>query len=296
MVNITSPDGDLNATSVVQIIDDLYSKLKEVSSQVTNISPAVSAIETPASFSSAVPQVTGLAAGPSAPGVITFTWNPSSIANLRYYQIYVDSDTTFPNPDILVWTNTKYDYTPPNPDLTYYIKVRAVNNENVFGVFSALLNSTTGLVMTEDIAIGASTNTTDAFITSFTPAVLTGNGSSAVWGSVTVTSKGRPVLMFAVLQATMAFVYTTGANRLTVYLRRGGVDILDPIIFDFTSPTTFLGGTVTSLVTVSFPNPLDDPPAGTNVYEVHASIVSDGTNSISVTPVYMTFTSLELRR
>jgi hypothetical protein len=95
--------------------------------------------------------ITGLALV-SALQTIRIKWNASQINNLKEYEVQVDTDTNFPDPDIFRTTLLNYDYTGGDANTTYYVRVAAVSTGGQTGTWSGTLNTTTGQVENGDLA------------------------------------------------------------------------------------------------------------------------------------------------
>jgi hypothetical protein len=114
----------------------------------------------------AVPQVTGLALRGVTPGGATIGWNPVPINDLRRYEVSLAEDPAFTvNAQTFNEANTTYiistlTTTGPAGGTDLFARVRAVNTINQKGPWSVVLNTTTGQVVTGDIATGAVTSET----------------------------------------------------------------------------------------------------------------------------------------
>lgn len=108
-------------------------------------------------FSRNVPQVTGLAIVANI-GTLTLRWSPISTPPIRYYEVEIAPTATFAGSVIRKTVNPEYTFQEGELGGTYYARVRAVTNNLEIGAPSAALNTTTGLIVTEQIAPGAATD------------------------------------------------------------------------------------------------------------------------------------------
>lgn len=106
-------------------------------------------------------QITGISVVGSTPGAVTISWNASTASDLRRYDVEFAEDTSFvTNKQTFRESNTQFQFstasaTGGSGGTTFFARVRAVNSILVAGPFSVILNTTTGEVVSGDIADGA---------------------------------------------------------------------------------------------------------------------------------------------
>lgn len=311
MINpLTDSQGNLSTYLVEQAINEIRGQVDDLTLNLSNVATANPFVDAPQGNSSVVPQVTGIRSVDSAPFVIGFVWDPSTITNLLRYEIYVDTVNTFPEPIIIPWTGVEYSYAVPNavdPDtgvpISYYIKVRAIDNELIAGKFSNILDGTTGLVTTADIQEHAASLIVNETYASFDPAYIENNGATATYGNLNITTVGRPVLLYIEAICVIAwkmYSVNSGENRLTATLLCDGVQVgrstnLDFNIFvGYGSPIVSQTSTVQE--TITFPNPIHNVGAGAHEYSVKLDITNSASNTLKITPTYLDMSAYELRR
>jgi hypothetical protein len=99
-------------------------------------------------------QITGLTLSGTNPGTFTFGWSAATISDLRKYEVQIAEDIGFTTGvQNKIAALNEYAFTTGDTSVTrtYYVRVRAVNTADTPGSYSAILNTTTGQVTTEDI-------------------------------------------------------------------------------------------------------------------------------------------------
>lgn len=307
---LSDGSGNLSAYEVEQAIGALQFEMDNLSFHLTNVALANPVITEALTSSPKIPKISGIRAVDSAPFVITFAWDASTLSNLLRYDIYIDTDAGFSNPIIIPWTGIEYSYSVPkavDPDtevpISYYIKVRAVDNQKVVGEFSNILNGTTGLVTTELLDPHSSSMLAYESYSSFSPASISGDGASATYGGLVVTTIGRPLFIFveAICEITSQYMVPNNGNLyMETTLLCDSVPVGIKTYTDFTVYTDDGYGTPTAMtgaVTISFPNPVyEGISAGTHTFSILIELTAYDTNVLSVTPIFMDITALEIRR
>src|SRR5574338_40572 len=165
----------------------------------------------------AIPAPTGLHLVPNV-GTITAEFNPVD-ADIRYYDVQVAQNQQMANPTSIQTSDYRFTYAEGDPEVTYYIRVRAVTTDNRVGPWSGILNTETGMVFTEIIEVAATTNLASEDLTSgFTTWTESGGTSSRTYGSCAIeTIDGSVVLPFTVVVVDYTCTYAAGDTmRMTV--------------------------------------------------------------------------------
>ena len=111
----------------------------------------------------AVPQVTGLRVIGQIPGGAQIGWNAVSISDLRRYELNFSTSFGFSeNLQAFNEATTQYTFSSASDTgggggATWFARVRAVNSSGQKGVWSVVLNLTTGQAQTADLAAGSVT-------------------------------------------------------------------------------------------------------------------------------------------
>ena len=111
-----------------------------------------------------VPKITGLRVVGSTPGAVTVAWTRSPVSNLKRYELDIAEDFAFTenkqtfNVASTEWTFNTVSTTGGGGDTVVYARVRARTNSGNVGVYSAVLDTTTGQAQTADIADDAVTD------------------------------------------------------------------------------------------------------------------------------------------
>lgn len=107
-----------------------------------------------------VPQVTGLRVTGQTPGATAIAWNAVSIPDLRRYELNFATNLDF-STDLQSFNEagTTFSFSTASEvggggGATWFARVRAVNSSGNRGIWSAVLNLTTGQAQTEDIGDG----------------------------------------------------------------------------------------------------------------------------------------------
>ena len=248
------------------------------------------------------PQVTGIQIE-EAVTAIRISWSPSPAAALLYYELQFSTSLDFTGVITRRTSETFYDFTGGDPEATYYVRVRAIANAGsgtVAGEYSAVVNGSTGLVETTDLALNAATNPAQKLLQVFDPPTLSTTGTLVAEYGVddpaTIDTVGGVVLPFVtptvVVQTTIGATTTTCGARYRLLRSDGsgfsptGDTIISSTNSQFTGTSTITG--------LGSP---DQPGTGTFEYAVQIEVFTNNPlNVISVTPVSIEFELLELRR
>lgn len=299
MVNpLSDGQGNLSTILVEQALSQLQGGVNTLTAVMKGVGAANPYISEVLSQSDVVPQITGIRSKDGGPFTISFEWNPPGISNLLRYEIFVDTDPSYPSPTIIPCTSPAYDYTPPDSTLTYYFKVRGINSDRFYGQFSNILNGTTRGVATEDMLLGSTTNVTEWNTNSFSPATISGVygvPATATYGDLTFSTKGQPIFLYAVLESSCTIAYGGGINRITATMLCDGVDVGTPSYSDFVCKQAF-GLPITQAATIQFPCPILQPAAGAHTYTVRLDISNTVASYLTLTPTYLYMSTIEVRR
>jgi len=111
-----------------------------------------------------VPKITGLRVVGSTPGAVTVAWARSPVSDLKRYELDIAEDFAFTdNKQTFNVANTEWTFNTVSAeggggDTVVYARVRARTNSGNVGVYSVVLDTTTGQAQTEDIEDGAVTS------------------------------------------------------------------------------------------------------------------------------------------
>lgn len=254
-----------------------------------------------------IDQVVGLSAD-VVPGAIALRWNPVLNPDLFRYEVQISDNAGFP-PGTTTTTEltNEASFILDNVDLDVerFVRVRAVNHSEEPGLYSATLNTRTGLATPNNLEIGAAHILAADILEApgfFPPSVTTNFGGpgvetvTQVWGGVAIETVGALVASYVLLQINIVSGYSAGApetNRIQIDLLRDGRAI-DTANIDVFSPSTVGGNQYTITGLGSF----DDPPPGRHVYQVRYTISSDRStlNFITLTPESQIIELVEYRR
>ena len=299
MTVITNGSGEVDPLALQAVITKLESRTSSLETNRSNSEdPFVNVNPNNASTnrrSNNVPQVSGWRLVPNV-GTITYAYENPGIDLLRF-DIQIDTSSTMSNsPAPIPTTGLLFTYTEGDPETAYYARVRAVNTSKEYGPWSAIISSETGLVVTENITVGAVINTVGQVISSFSPATLVGDadGDSATYGSLSISTVGRPVAVDLFTRVTVVFKYTSGTNRVDIEILRDGAAYRS-IVNDLTSVSA---NTTTADFTASLRIPNDTPDAGTHVYSARITVTNSNgptNNILQLTPIVLVIECEEKR-
>jgi len=145
------------------------------------------------------------------------TWDPVDIPDVKKYELIVGTDSAF-STVLGNYTRTEPEFTYPgaSADITYYVRIRAVNMDLEEGPYSDTLNVTTsGLITTDEIEENALTQLWEFNQTSGFKAVFTDATPSATEGItdeygplvVEVSSASALILPFATFDVYYQSIY-----------------------------------------------------------------------------------------
>lgn len=265
----------------------------------------------------ALPAISGLQLVPKI-GTLTVMWSPSPASNLLYYEIAISKTNDFTNPVTVRWTQTQFTYVQGISGITYYVRVRAVDQNYGVGAWSSVLNSATGLATSSDLAFQTATNVSTYTTTNFYPEQLFTyppppygsppwwadtypSTAIGIWGSAPILTKGGMLIVIPTLVATIGGGVDAGGTgvRISSQLTVDGEVIGDPIHYDIVrNPDYTWGGD--ELI----PLPLDPFDTATavpivGIHFVGVRITLQNNNFMSnyvLIPVSLKLTLLELRR
>lgn len=250
-----------------------------------------------------VPAVSGIALVPQL-GVLTVSWSPSPVSNLLYYEIAISTTNDFTNPTTVRWTQTQYTYAQGVSGTTYYVRVRAVDQNNGVGPWSAVLNSATGLATSNDLGFQAATNIVTYKTTNFFPSSLSAIGGAEdteIWGAAPIYTKGGIVTIAAALVCAIWGTIDGPGGQVRLYsqLVVDGVPIGDSLHFDLGSPGWGLNVDMVIPIPVDpFDSSVFTPLIGVHYVGVELTLENNNWSALpfTVTPSMLKMTLLELRR
>lgn len=303
VTRVIAPDGKLDTSAVQQALDVLNERFQNMESLFNQRFDTIDGIidgeiiinpQSTATTreSGVVSKVSGLRTTASPVGTWTVVWNAVTDADILRYDIQVDDNLSFASPVTSRTAETKFTYQDAVQDETYYVRVRAVNRSAVAGSWSSTIDALSGKGFAADLEIGAASQIVENITTSFSPSSITTSGTTVTYGNLVMETIGRPVLLYTVATNDIAFGYTSGSNRLTLDILRDGSPIGPSIYLDFTS----FGAVGVGRYSSGLPAPIDQPDAGTHTYQMRIRLDKGAANTLTVTPVNLYLTGLELKR
>lgn len=249
-------------------------------------------------------------------GTFTVSWNAVPIRDLLHYEVQWSSDATFVSADLQSDTTGNTRFTPTNlgADTTYYVRVRAVNQDFNAGPWSSRVSSLGGKVLTANINPNAASEIHSFTKTSgFTK--LDTDAESETYGPViiTVADSSAVVLPRTIFEFDFGSEWQTTASAMSFtidLLRRpsgGGDTIIDSVTSEVKStlpghvnPSTFVyervGTQTVRMVAPSFTT-FDQPGAGTWEYRVRVTTnIAGASNSMDFLGVSLEMEFIQSKR
>ncbi|MHC4698943.1 MAG: hypothetical protein ACYTFQ_00050 [Planctomycetota bacterium] len=225
---------------------------------------------------------------------IHIQWSATPIADLKFYEVQIATNSTFTQDVILKKTGEdEYVWEEGDEDITYWLRVRAVNNSNNGGAWSARVNSATGKVYTAIIDVDATSNVTrfiygDDTAETFTNLTDTGT-TSEDYGNLTIDvfdsdSVVSPTIIFEFDYSAVYTVANTCHYTTSLFRREQGTTpwgaAINSAQNDIKSTIPGIGSGTARAQVPAFVN-YDEPGQGIWEYKVRVAVTAGGANTIS---------------
>jgi len=143
------------------------------------------------------PRVTGLRLDTGVVGGIAVRWNAVDTPTLKRYEVDISQSIGFTNRTTARTRDTFHLFPGLVKNTTYYVRVRAINKQDLPGLFSPVLNTKTGQATFLDLAGGAASNIVTTIQTSgFFPATVSSRAGPGTPPKPTIGEYAKTRLSF----------------------------------------------------------------------------------------------------
>jgi len=225
-----------------------------------------------------------------APGTFTVKWSPVLISDLRRYEIEVADNNAFTGSTTFSSRQASFTYDEGQPLVTYFVRVRVINNSSNPSGWSSSLNTTTGQANSGDLAAGAAVNWARTVVSVFNPSVIknaAGGTPTGDYGDTLLTTKGGIVVFFA--QSETDYVLSSGDTAFVEILMDNVVAGSFPTAqssFSATAGTSSVGGS----------GIIAPPSPGSHSFKLRVRLIPTTSGGSILTPQRLTLAIVELGR